>query len=79
LSETTEVRIGQMSDLHLGYRQYGKFERVKDFYSAAVKAAEVIIEQKPDLVIVAGDIFHKSLPYFTSEELQGERHPSGFH
>jgi len=63
LSEFTEIRIGQMSDLHLGYRQYGKFDRVKDFYSAAATAAELLIEQEPDLVIIPGDIFHRSLPY----------------
>ncbi|TFH03102.1 MAG: hypothetical protein E4H14_17140 [Candidatus Thorarchaeota archaeon] len=63
MSENSEIRIGQMSDLHLGYRQYGKFERVKDFYSAAASAAELIIVQKPDLVLIPGDLFHKSLPY----------------
>ena len=26
------VKIGHMSDLHFGNRQYGKFERLKDFY-----------------------------------------------
>ena len=63
MSKSAEIRIGQMSDLHLGYRQYGKFERVKDFYSAAATAAERIIEQKPNLVVIPGDLFHKSLPY----------------
>ena len=29
------IRIGQMSDLHLGYRQYGKFERAMDFFMYA--------------------------------------------
>lgn len=63
MSESEEIRIGQMSDLHLGYRQYGRFERVKDFYSAAARGAEILIEQKPDLVLIPGDIFHRSLPY----------------
>jgi DNA repair exonuclease SbcCD nuclease subunit len=56
-----------MSDLHFGYRQYGKFERLKDFYDAAMTAAELLIEQKPDLVIIPGDIFHRSRPYPVSQ------------
>ncbi len=65
MSET--IKVGQMSDLHFGYRQYGKFERLKDFYDAAMAAAELLIEQKPDLVIIPGDIFHRSRPYPVSQ------------
>jgi len=61
LSET--VRIGQMSDLHLGHRQYGKYQRAIDFFDAAADAAEILAEQDPDLVLVPGDIFHRSRPY----------------
>lgn len=57
------IRIGQMSDLHLGHRQYGKFERAKDFFDAAADAAEILAEKDPDLVVVPGDIFHRSRPY----------------
>jgi len=65
VSET--IKVGQMSDLHFGYRQYGKFERLKDFYDAAMTAAELLIAQKPDLVIIPGDIFHRSRPYPVSQ------------
>ncbi|TXT55426.1 MAG: hypothetical protein BAJATHORv1_40339 [Candidatus Thorarchaeota archaeon] len=58
-----EIRIGQMSDLHLGYRQYGKFTRVTDFYNAALDAAELLIESDVDFVVVPGDIFHRARPY----------------
>lgn len=57
------IKIGQMSDLHLGNRQYGYFERLKDFYKAAITAADLLIEQSPDIIVVPGDIFHKSRPY----------------
>ncbi len=63
MSKNTEIRIGQMSDLHLGYRQYGKFKRSIDFFDAAMNAAEIIIEQAPNLVLVPGDIFHRPRPY----------------
>ncbi len=55
--------MGQMSDLHLGYRQYGKYDRIKDFYNAAISAAELLVEQDPDLILVPGDIFHRPRPY----------------
>ncbi|MBD3404665.1 MAG: hypothetical protein GF411_00850 [Candidatus Lokiarchaeota archaeon] len=58
-----EIKIGQMSDLHLGYRQYGKFDRVTDFYGAAKNASELLIENEVDFVVVAGDIFHRARPY----------------
>jgi exonuclease SbcD len=63
MSEKTEIRIGQMSDLHLGFRQYGLYDRVRDFYDSAMTAAELLISERPDIVIVPGDIFHHSRPY----------------
>ncbi|MGV9170076.1 MAG: metallophosphoesterase family protein [Promethearchaeia archaeon] len=60
---TETIRIGQMADLHLGHRQYGKYERAIDFFDAAADAAEILAEQDPDLVLVPGDIFHRSRPY----------------
>lgn len=60
---TDTIRIGQMSDLHLGHRQYGKYDRAVDFFDAAADAAEILAEQNPDLVVVPGDIFHRSRPY----------------
>ncbi|MBR9700984.1 hypothetical protein GOV11_03915 [Candidatus Woesearchaeota archaeon] len=63
LSTKREIRIGQMSDIHLGVRQYGMYERAKDFFNAAMTAAETLVEQNPDLVIIPGDIFHKERPY----------------
>ncbi len=63
MAEEKEIRIGQMSDLHLGFRQYGKFDRVRDFYDAAMTAVELLISEKPDIVVVPGDIFHHNRPY----------------
>jgi DNA repair exonuclease SbcCD nuclease subunit len=52
-----------MSDLHLGYRQYGKFDRAIDFFNASMKAVELLIEQEPDFVLVPGDVFHRDKPF----------------
>ncbi|MBD3159617.1 MAG: hypothetical protein GF309_12565 [Candidatus Lokiarchaeota archaeon] len=60
---TDTIRIGQMSDLHLGHRQYGKYDRAVDFFDAAADAADILAEQDPDLVVVPGDLFHRSRPY----------------
>ncbi len=57
------IKIGQMSDLHLGYRQYGKFERATDFFKYAKVAAELLISKEPDIVLIPGDIYHRERPY----------------
>ena len=62
-SEQAYVRIGQMADLHLGCRGYGIFERAEDFYESAKNAANLLISEKPDIVLVPGDIFDRKQPY----------------
>ena len=57
------IKIGQMSDLHLGFRQYGKFERAMDFFKYAKAAAELLISRNPDIVLIPGDIYHRERPY----------------
>ena len=56
------MKIGVMSDLHLGSRQYGLHEREEDFYKQYLTAIDTFIDHKVNVVIIAGDIFDKSRP-----------------
>jgi len=52
-----------LSDIHLGYRAYpatteGRNTRECDVETAWWAAVDLIVERKPDLVTIAGDIFH---------------------
>lgn len=56
------MRIGVMSDLHLGARQYGLEERELDFYFQYDQAIETLIQNKVDVVIIGGDLFDQPRP-----------------
>lgn len=56
------VKIGVMSDLHLGVRPYGMKEREDDFYEAYDKTIDCFIEKDTSIVILGGDIFDKPRP-----------------
>lgn len=58
------MKIGVMSDLHLGYRQYGLIDREEDFYKQYELCILQCIAYECDIVIIAGDIFdtHKPSP-----------------
>lgn len=49
-----------ISDLHLGYQQYGSRERFNDFGRAFHRAVDFALEQSVNFVIISGDLFHKS-------------------
>ncbi|HEX17095.1 MAG TPA: exonuclease SbcCD subunit D, partial [Thermoplasmatales archaeon] len=57
------VRFVHLADTHLGYSAYHKIDedgvnlREKDIYKAFIKAVDYIIDEKPDFVIHAGDLF----------------------
>jgi DNA repair exonuclease SbcCD nuclease subunit len=51
-----------ISDLHLGYLQYGLEVRRQDFDNVFVEVVDKILELKPDFMIVAGDFFHQPRP-----------------
>ncbi len=53
------MRFVHIADVHLGYRQYGYEERAKDFAQAFKKAIEFAEREKPDFILIAGDLFHK--------------------
>ncbi len=60
--------IAHLADLHLGYRAYhrlapgGVNQRERDVAEAVATAIEGVVEAKPDLVLVAGDVFHTVRP-----------------
>jgi exonuclease SbcD len=62
------MRLVHLSDLHLGYRQFqrqtaaGINQREADVASVFRNAIDRIIEIKPDLVVIAGDVFHNVRP-----------------
>jgi hypothetical protein len=62
------VLIAHLADLHLGYRAYhrlaagGVNQRERDVADAAGRAIDQIVAAEPELVVVAGDIFHTVRP-----------------
>jgi len=62
------VRIAHLADLHLGYRAYtretpqGQNQREADVQLAVRRAFDGVIAQAPDVVLLAGDVFHSVRP-----------------
>jgi DNA repair exonuclease SbcCD nuclease subunit len=62
------VRLVHLSDLHLGYRQYQRLtptginQREADVANTFRRAIDQIIRIAPELIVVAGDVFHSSRP-----------------
>ena len=62
------MRLVHISDLHLGFRQYHRLtqsginQREADVANAFRAAIDRIIALEPDLVLLAGDIFHSVRP-----------------
>lgn len=62
------MRLVHLSDLHLGYRQYQRLtpgginQREADVASTFRTAIDQIIALAPDIVLVAGDVFHTVRP-----------------
>lgn len=71
--------IAHLADFHLGYRAYhraapdGVNQRERDISEAVGRALDGVVAAAPDLVIVAGDIFHSSRPS-NAAIMQGFRH-----
>jgi DNA repair exonuclease SbcCD nuclease subunit len=66
------VKIAHLADLHLGYRAYhrstprGVNQREADVADAFRRAVARVVELQPDLVLVAGDVFHTVRPSNTA-------------
>lgn len=62
------MRLVHLSDIHLGYRQYQRLtptginQREWDVANTFRQAVDRIIALRPDVVLVAGDVFHSSRP-----------------
>lgn len=62
------MRLVHLSDLHLGYRQFqrqtaaGINQREADVAQVFKAAIDKVIELEPDLVLIAGDVFHNVRP-----------------
>lgn len=62
------MRIVHIADLHLGYRagrlraEDGTNLRESDGYSLTFSLMDEIIKKNPDIVVIAGDLFHSSEP-----------------
>ena len=62
------MRIAHLADVHLGFRQFqrldpsGVNQREMDVALAFRRAVDAIIAQRPDAVLIAGDLFHSVRP-----------------
>ncbi len=62
------MRLVHLSDIHLGYRQYqrqtptGINQREADVATSLRRAIDKVVELKPDVVLIAGDVFHTVRP-----------------
>lgn len=62
------MRLVHLSDLHLGYRQYQRLtplginQREADVANTFRRAVDRIVAIAPDLIVVAGDVFHSPRP-----------------
>lgn len=60
--------IAHLADLHLGYRAYHRIapgginQRERDVADALGRTVEQVIAAEPELVVVAGDVFHSVRP-----------------
>lgn len=62
------MRLVHLSDIHLGFRQYqrqtptGINQREADVATSLRRVIDTVIELRPDLVLIAGDVFHTVRP-----------------
>lgn len=62
------MKLAHLADLHLGFRQFdrqtprGGNQREADVAESFRRAVDDILAQRPDLILVAGDVFHSVRP-----------------
>ena len=66
--DARKMRLVHLADIHLGFRQYqrqtpaGINQREADVAASMRRVIDKVIELKPDLVLIAGDVFHTVRP-----------------
>jgi DNA repair protein SbcD/Mre11 len=66
------MKLVHLADLHIGYRAYNKITpkglniRERDVIKAFKESLDIISGINPDVIIIAGDIFHRPRPGNTS-------------
>jgi len=66
------MKLVHLADLHIGYRAYNKLTskglnvRERDVIKAFKESLDRIVEINPDLILIAGDVFHRPRPGNTS-------------
>ena len=71
-STQTALRLVHLADIHLGYRQYQRLtprginQREADVAQSFTRALDKVIEVAPDVVLIAGDVFHQVRPTNTA-------------
>ena len=62
------MRLAHLADLHVGFRQFhrqtsaGANQRELDVARALTRAVDAVVAAAPDLVVIAGDVFHSPRP-----------------
>lgn len=57
----TGLRFVHLSDSHLGYRQYGLKQRLKDWSRATQEIVDYAVKNEVDFVLHGGDLFNSNL------------------
>ena len=62
------MKLMHISDLHLGKR-ISDFSMIDDQKGILKKIIETVNEQKPDVILIAGDIYDRSVPSTEAMEI----------
>ena len=57
MPDVSSVRFVHAADVHLGYRQYGLEARAQDFARAFDSVVAYCLNERPDFLVLAGDLF----------------------
>lgn len=62
------MKVAHLADLHLGFRQFdrltprGTNQREADVADTFRRTVDDVLEQRPDVILIAGDVFHSVRP-----------------
>lgn len=65
------MKIIHLADLHLG-KKVNKFSMIEDQKYILQKILEIVEQKNPDVIIIAGDVYDKSIPSVEAVELLDE-------